>query len=162
MYYNGTEGDTVNTSSTLSSNITWPVITDYERSFLLSDIQTLTGQPTVVGKNDTITSYYFIFYSIIFPVIATLGVVFNIASAVAFWCTAHIRSRGTPGSSMTSLLIGAGLVADSLFVICFVLTTLPGALVVNEYQMRAGNWSGTQGEVNELLVSVAGMIGISQ
>jgi hypothetical protein len=102
--------------------------TSYENAQLAADLNAIFGPPPL----GTLAAYA---YGLVFPVVAALGVVGNLTAAIFFWFVRRYRSHGS--GSMASLLVGAHLVADTLFLICFVLSTTPVAVLLQQQNTAA-------------------------
>jgi len=138
----------VNSTSSVNSS-TPPSAVDnytatYETSLLQADLIAIFGQASF----DFVTSYSYI-YGLVFPVIAAFGVIADLIIAALFWFVHRFRSHDT--GSMASLFVGAHLVADALFLVCFVLSTTPAAvvsqrLVAPMYRLRGSLPNGSDTE----------------
>lgn len=95
--------------------------TSYEDALLAADLTAIFGTPPL----STAATYC---YGLAFPVVASLGAIGNLTAAVLFWFVRRYRSHGS--GSMASLFVGAQLVADALFLVCFALSTTPAAVLL--------------------------------
>jgi hypothetical protein len=125
-------------SSSNASNENSDNSTSYEDALLAADLTAIFGLPPL----NTVAAYG---YGLAFPVVASLGAVGNLTATVLFWFVRRYRSHGS--GSMASLFVGAQLVADALFLVCFALSSTPPAVLLQQRnaaeQLQSGNVTTT-------------------